>query len=184
MSNEPRWSRKVLQVTSSEIALVADRERVFGLGSVARRRYCGFRRTLGHCREQAPTERSAVFHARVGGCRQSRADARVSRAAGGSSLVERLAACWRIDERDGTSGGDVARLTIGNLDDHVIGRLQERAQANQRSLEGEIRHVLTERVNPRSRILQVRARVEQIASLTAGTPQTDSVALLREDRDR
>ena len=78
----------------------------------------------------------------------------------------------------------MARVTIGNLDDHVIDRLQEQAQANQRSLEGEIRHVLTERVNPRSRIVQFRARVQQIASLTAGTPQTDSVALLREDRDR
>jgi len=78
----------------------------------------------------------------------------------------------------------VGRLTIGNLDDHVISRLQERAQANERSLEGEIRHVLTERVNPRSRIVQLRARLQQIAALTAGTPQTDSVALLREDRDR
>ena len=78
----------------------------------------------------------------------------------------------------------MARLTIGNLDDHVIYRLQERAQANERSLEGEIRHVLTERVKPRSRILQFRARVQQIAALTAGTPQTNSVALLREDRDR
>ncbi|MCY4638414.1 MAG: hypothetical protein OXG04_28600 [Acidobacteria bacterium] len=75
-------------------------------------------------------------------------------------------------------------MTIGNLDDHVISRLQERAQANERSLEGEIRHVLTERVNPRSRIVQLRARLQQIAALTAGTPQTDSVALLREDRDR
>ncbi len=78
----------------------------------------------------------------------------------------------------------MGRLTIGNLDDHVISRLQERAQANERSLEGEIRHVLTERVNPRSRIVQLRARLQQIAALTAGTPQTDSVALLREDRDR
>lgn len=78
----------------------------------------------------------------------------------------------------------MARLTIGDLDDHVIDRLQERAQANERSLEGEIRHVLTERVNPRSRIIQFRARVQQVAALTAGTPQTDSVALLREDRDR
>ena len=78
----------------------------------------------------------------------------------------------------------MTRLTIGNLNDHVISRLQERAQANERSLEGEIRHVLTERVNPRSRIVQFRARVQQIAALTAGTSQTDSVALLREDRDR
>ena len=80
--------------------------------------------------------------------------------------------------------GSVARLTIGNIDDDVLDRLQERARTNQRSLEGEIRHVLAERVNPRSRILQFRERVQQIASLTAGTPQTDSVTLLREDRDR
>ncbi len=78
----------------------------------------------------------------------------------------------------------MARLTIGKLDDYVIDRLQERALANQRSLEGEIRHVLTERVNPRSRIVQFRERVQQIAALTAGMPQTDSVVLLREDRDR
>ena len=78
----------------------------------------------------------------------------------------------------------MAQLTIGNLDDHVISRLEERAQANERSLEGEIRHVLTERVNPRSRLVQFRARVQKIAALTAGTSQTDSVALLREDRDR
>ena len=78
----------------------------------------------------------------------------------------------------------MARLTIGNIDDHVLDRLQERARANQRSLEGEIRHVLAERVNPRPRILQFRERVQKIASLTAGAPQTDSVALLREDRDR
>lgn len=75
-------------------------------------------------------------------------------------------------------------MTIGDLDDHVIGRLQERARANQRSLEGEIRHLLTERVNPRSHIVRFRARVQQIASLTAGTTRTNSVALLREDRDR
>lgn len=78
----------------------------------------------------------------------------------------------------------MGRVTIGDLDDHVIGRLQERARANQRSLEGEIRHLLTERVNPRSHIVRFRARVQQIASLTAGTTRTNSVALLREDRDR
>lgn len=78
----------------------------------------------------------------------------------------------------------MARLTIGNIDDHVLDRLQKRAQANRRSLEGEVQHVLTERVNPRSRIIQFRARAQEIAALTAGTPQTDSVALLREDRDR
>ena len=32
---DPRWSRKVLQMASSEIALIADCEKIFGLGSVA-----------------------------------------------------------------------------------------------------------------------------------------------------
>lgn len=78
----------------------------------------------------------------------------------------------------------VGNLTIRNLDDHVIDQLKEQAKANHRSLEGEIRHVLTERVDRRLRIGQFRERTRAIAALTAGTPQADSVFSLREDRDR
>lgn len=78
----------------------------------------------------------------------------------------------------------MGNLTIRNLDDHVIDQLKEQAKANHRSLEGEIRHVLTERVDRRLRIVQFRERTQEIAARTAGTLQTDSVALLREDRDR
>ena len=66
----------------------------------------------------------------------------------------------------------------------MIDLLKKQAKANQRSLEGEIRHMLTERVDRRSRIIRFRERTQEIASMTAATPQTDSVALLRDDRDR
>lgn len=75
-------------------------------------------------------------------------------------------------------------LTIRNLDDRVIDRLKAQARANERSLEGEIRHMLTERADRRLRIAQFRERTRELASATAGTSQTDSAVLLREDRDR
>ena len=78
----------------------------------------------------------------------------------------------------------MGNVTIRNLDDRVIDQLKAQARANQRSLEGEIRYVLTERVDRRSRIADFRERTRRIASMTAATPQTDSVILLREDRDR
>ena len=75
-------------------------------------------------------------------------------------------------------------LTVRNLDDRVIERLKAQARENQRSLEGEIRHMLTERVDRRRRLAEFRERTRELASMTAGTPQTDSVTLLRNDRDR
>ncbi len=75
-------------------------------------------------------------------------------------------------------------LTIRNLDDRIIDRLKAQAKANQRSLEGEVRHVLTEQVDRRSRLAGFRERTQQLASGTAGRPQADSVTLLRADRDR
>ena len=81
-------------------------------------------------------------------------------------------------------GEGVGNLTVRNLDDWVIEGLKAEAKANERSLEGEIRHVLTQRVGRRKRIADFRERTRQIAAMTADTPQTDSVTLLREDRDR
>ncbi|MYD71511.1 MAG: TraY domain-containing protein [Acidobacteria bacterium] len=75
-------------------------------------------------------------------------------------------------------------LTIRNLDDQVIDRLKAQAQANQRSLEGEVRHVLADHTDRRSRMAEFRERTKRLASATAGTPQSDSVTLLRADRDR
>lgn len=78
----------------------------------------------------------------------------------------------------------MGNLTIRNLDNRVIEQLKAQARANQRSLEGEIRFVLTERVDRRARIADFHERTRQLAAMTADVPQTDSVALLREDRKR
>ena len=75
-------------------------------------------------------------------------------------------------------------LTIRNLDDQVIERLKEQARANHRSLEGEVRHLLTQRLDRLAQIADFRERTRQLVSRTVHTPQTDSVDMLREDRAR
>ena len=78
----------------------------------------------------------------------------------------------------------MGNLTIRNVDDHVIEQLKAQAKANQRSLEGEIRHLLTQQVNHLGRVAGFRERTRQLLSLTDGTTQTDGIDLLREDRKR
>ena len=78
----------------------------------------------------------------------------------------------------------MGNLTIRNLDDRVIDQLKVQAKQNHRSLEGEVRHLLSQQVDRRARIVDFRERTGKLASLTIGTRQTDSVKLLREDRDR
>ena len=78
----------------------------------------------------------------------------------------------------------MGNLTIRNVDDRVIEQLKLQAKANQRSLEGEIRHLLSQQVNRLGRVADFRERTRQLVSLTDGTAQTDSVDLLREDRER
>lgn len=78
----------------------------------------------------------------------------------------------------------MGNLTIRNLDDRVIDALKAQARTNQRSLEAEVRYLLTQRVDRRARMTDFRERSARIARMSAGTPQTDSVELLREDRER
>ncbi|MCY4381806.1 MAG: hypothetical protein OXE44_01490 [Nitrospinae bacterium] len=75
-------------------------------------------------------------------------------------------------------------LTIRNLDDRVIERLKRQARANHRSLEGEVRHLLTQRVDRLVRLANFRERTRQLLSRTLDMRQTDSVVMLREDRAR
>ena len=75
-------------------------------------------------------------------------------------------------------------LTIRNLDDRVIQALKAEAKANDRSMEAEARRALTERFDRIQRMVQFRERMASLSRLTEGIPQTDSVLLLREDRDR
>lgn len=78
----------------------------------------------------------------------------------------------------------MGNVTIRNLDDRVIDALKAQAKANQRSLEAELRYVLSQEVNHRLRMAAFRERTAQLACETADVPQTDSVDLLRQDRDR
>ena len=78
----------------------------------------------------------------------------------------------------------MGNLTVRNLDDNVIAHLKECARENHRSLEAEVRHRLTDSVSYRLRLAAFRERTDRLAKLTAGTPQTDSTLLIREDRDR
>ena len=78
----------------------------------------------------------------------------------------------------------MGNVTIRNLDDRVIDALKAQAKANQRSLEAELRFVLSQEVNHRLRMAAFRERTAQLVSETADVPQTDSVDLLRQDRDR
>ena len=75
-------------------------------------------------------------------------------------------------------------LNIRNLDDQVIERLKAQAKANHRSLEGEVRFLLTQQLDRLTQFAEFRDRTRQILSLTVDTQQTDSVELLREDRRR
>ena len=78
----------------------------------------------------------------------------------------------------------MANVTVRNIDDDVVASLKAQAKANHRSLEGEIRHVLTAHVSRRTRMAGFRDRTARLGAQTEGSPQTDSVTLLREDRDR
>ena len=78
----------------------------------------------------------------------------------------------------------MANVTVRNIDDDVIASLKAQARAHHRSLEGEIRHVLTAHVSRRTRMTGFRDRTAHLNAQTEDRPQTDSVILLREDRER
>ena len=78
----------------------------------------------------------------------------------------------------------MGNLTVRNIDDDVIASLKAQAKANHRSLEGEIRHLLVQQALRHSRLEDFRERTARLSALTADRSQTDSVSLLREDRDR
>ncbi len=78
----------------------------------------------------------------------------------------------------------MANVTVRNINDDVIACLKTQAKANHRSLEGEIRHLLERQVLRHTRLEDFRERTASLGALDADRLQTDSVLLLREDRDR
>lgn len=78
----------------------------------------------------------------------------------------------------------MATLTIRNLDDDTVDKLKKMAAKHQRSLEAEVRHLITQSVEQpdRQKLWEI---ADRIAAMTPkDVPQTDSVILLREDRER
>ena len=77
----------------------------------------------------------------------------------------------------------MATVTIRNLDEEVVEKLKARAKAHHRSLEAEVRALLSDAAERPSRG-ELRKLAERIAAMGPDVPQTDSVELLREDRER
>ncbi len=77
----------------------------------------------------------------------------------------------------------MANVTVRNLDDTVVEALKKRARANNRSLEGELRQILTDAAKPVG-VPDPRALADRIAAMTPDRPQTDSADLLHGDRRR
>ena len=75
-------------------------------------------------------------------------------------------------------------ITIRNLGEGVIDTLKAQARANHRSLEAEVRYILTQRIDRSARLAQFRERTLNIAKATPDVPQSDSADLLRDDRER
>lgn len=75
----------------------------------------------------------------------------------------------------------MAVLTIRNLDDHVYGRLQERARLHRRSLEAEARVILDQALRfDREAVIR---EAEAIRRSLQGRYTGDSTAEIRAERD-
>lgn len=72
----------------------------------------------------------------------------------------------------------MAQILIRNLDDDTVAKLKQRAERNGRSLEAEVRLLLTSAVQFDTSVLrEVRAKFD-------GRKFNDTTDLIREDRDR
>jgi len=76
----------------------------------------------------------------------------------------------------------MAQMLIRDVDPEVVDRLKARARRNRRSLEAELRIIVTEAAQEPA--VDMRAEVERVRALFAGRRFDDSATLLREDRDR
>lgn len=73
-------------------------------------------------------------------------------------------------------------IVIEGLDEAVLIRLKRRAALKGRTLEDELRRILTEAAHPD--LTTLRTRAAAMRRRLADRPQSDSAELIREDRDR
>lgn len=74
----------------------------------------------------------------------------------------------------------VSQVIVRNLDTRVVAELKRRAKLRGRSLEGELRRILSEAARPQR--TELIAQADRVRAMTPG-PLEDSVTLLRRDRD-
>ena len=78
----------------------------------------------------------------------------------------------------------MANVTIRNLDDDVVAALKRQAKTHHRSLEAELRTVLSQLIRG-GQPFNLAREAERIRAMTpTDRPQADSVELIREDRQR
>ena len=78
-------------------------------------------------------------------------------------------------------------LTVRNLEDATMERLRRRAETHRRSLEAEVREILSRAAGPDGDglVAEIRAIHDRILARRGGVPlPTDSVSLLAAVRDR
>jgi plasmid stability protein len=74
-------------------------------------------------------------------------------------------------------------LSIKGVPEEQVARLRERAKANHRSLQGELRALIEEAAGAVPRRLSVEEVAERVSKLGL-TRRNEAVRLVREDRDR
>lgn len=76
----------------------------------------------------------------------------------------------------------MAQVIVRNLPDAVLNGLKAKAALHGRALEQELRDILTQagRLDPEERV----ALADRVRAMCGAPPFDDSVALIREDRDR
>ncbi len=81
----------------------------------------------------------------------------------------------------------MATINVRQLDDAVVRHLKHRASGNNRSLEGEVRHILECAVKDddmEAKRADFLAIADRMRRLTEGREHTPAEELIREDRDR
>jgi plasmid stability protein len=77
----------------------------------------------------------------------------------------------------------MAQVIIRNIDERIVRRLKQRAKGKGRSLEAELRDILEKESHPKDP-QEFKSALEDFHKGIAGRKHTDSVVLLRKDRDR
>jgi plasmid stability protein len=76
----------------------------------------------------------------------------------------------------------MTNLTIRNVDAAQVERLRQRAARNNRSLEAELRQLITDAA-ARPTTEELVALADKVAAMTPDVPQTDSTEIIRQMRD-